>query len=71
VIQKVNGQTVTTNDEVVKAIKDTKPGSTINLEVWSAGVKKLVNIKVQERPANVGDLSPQQQQGSEQDPNSP
>jgi len=73
VIQKVNGQNVTTNDEVVKAIKDTKPGSTINLEVWSAGVKKLVSIKVQERPANVSDALPQQQQQDQggQDPNSP
>jgi S1-C subfamily serine protease len=68
VIQKVNGQAVTTNDEVVKAIKATKPGNTINLEVWSAGVKKLVSIKVQERPADVGDVAPNDQ---EQDPSQP
>jgi len=61
VIQKVNGQDVITNDQVVKAIKETKPGSTINMEVWSAGVKKLVTIRVQERPADVGDVLPQQQ----------
>jgi len=67
VIQKVNGQDVTTNDEVVKAIKDTKPGSTIEMEVWSAGIKKLVTIKVQERPADVGDALPQQQQGQDPD----
>ena len=71
VIQKVNGTTVTTNDEVVKAIKGTKPGQTINMEVWSGGVKKLVSVKVQERPADVGALAPQQQQGQDpqQDPN--
>jgi serine protease Do len=67
VIQKVNGQDVTTNDEVVKAIKDTKPGATIAMEVWSAGIKKLVTIKVQERPADVGDALPQQQQGQDPD----
>jgi S1-C subfamily serine protease len=66
VIQKVNGQTVTTNDEVVKAIRATKPGSTITFEVWSGGVKKLVSIKVQERPADVGDLTAPQ---NGQDPN--
>lgn len=73
VIQKVNGTTVTTNEEVVKAIKGTKPGQTIAIQVWSAGVKKLVNVKVQERPADVGALAPAQpqapQQEQPQDPN--
>ena len=59
VIQKVNGKDVTENDEVVTAIKATKPGDSINFEVWSAGVKKLVSLKVTERPADVG-VSPQQ-----------
>jgi S1-C subfamily serine protease len=67
VIQKVNGQDVTTNDEVVKAIRATKPGSTLNMEVWSAGIKKLITIRVQERPADVGDAL--QGQGQPQDPN--
>lgn len=73
VIQKVNGSNVTTNDEVVKAIKATKPGSTIALQIWSGGVKKLVNIKVEERPADPTALLPpsqqQQQQQQGQDPN--
>ena len=72
VIQKVNGSDVTTNDEVVKAIKGTKPGQTINLQVWSGGVKKLVSVKVSERPASVGQVpqqqDPQDQQG-QSDPN--
>ena len=70
-IQKVNGQTVTTNDEVVKAIKATKPGSTISMQIWSGGVKKLVTIKVEERPADPTALlpQPQQQQQQGQDPN--
>jgi S1-C subfamily serine protease len=66
VIQKVNGQAVTTNDEVVKAIRATKPGSTIAMEVWSAGVKKLVTIRVTERPADVGDAQPQNQDQDQQ-----
>jgi S1-C subfamily serine protease len=71
VIQKVNGTDVTTNDEVVKAIKATKPGATINLQVWSAGVKKLVSVKVSERPASVGQVAPQdpQDQQGQSDPN--
>ncbi len=66
VIQKVNGSPVTANEEVVKAIKATKPGSSINLEVWSAGVKKLVSVKVQERPADVGQAFGQQGGGMQQ-----
>ncbi len=68
VIQKVDGTTVTTNDEVVKAIQSKKPGQTVNFEVWSGGVKKLVSVKLEERPANVGALTPQQQP-EQQDPN--
>ena len=44
------------------------------MEVWSAGVKKLVIVKVQERPADTADLIPGQQQQQEQqgqDPTSP
>lgn len=67
VIQRVNGKDVTTNDEVVKAIRATKVGAFINLDVWSAGVKKMVNVKIAERPADVGSLVPQQMQ--QQDPN--
>ena len=62
VITKVNGTDVTTNDEVVKAIRATKPGATINMQIWSAGVKKLVNVKVSERPATVGAAPSQEQQ---------
>jgi serine protease Do len=68
VILKVNGNTVTKNDEVVKAIKDTKPGGSVRLEVWSGGVKKLVIVKVSERPADVGALLPQQDPNALPDP---
>ena len=65
VIQRVNGSDVTTNDEVVKAIRATKPGSTIAFSVWSAGVKKLINVKVEERPAEAGFAPPQDQNGDQ------
>jgi serine protease Do len=67
VIQKVNGTDVTKSEEVVKAIRATKVGAYVNLDVWSAGLKKMVNIKVAERPADVGAI--QQPDPSQQDPN--
>ena len=70
VITKINGVDVTTNEEVVKAIRSTKPGGSVALQIWSAGVKKLVNVKVAERPAEAALVVPQQQiQGA--DPTSP
>jgi S1-C subfamily serine protease len=69
VIQRVNGNDVTTNDEVVKAIRATKIGSYVNLGVWSAGLKKMVNVKVEERPADIGAMTPADP--TQQDPNDP
>ena len=46
-------------------IASKKPGDTIHLEVWSQGAKKLVTIKVEEKPA--GGV-PVQGQGQAQDP---
>jgi serine protease Do len=54
VILKIAGQDVSTSDDAVKIIKASKPGQTLNLEVWSAGVKRLVSIKAGERPADAG-----------------
>jgi S1-C subfamily serine protease len=62
VILKVNGKDVTKDSEVIDAIRSTKPGATVSLEVWSGGVKKLVSVKTTERPADVGAvLQPQGQ----------
>ena len=60
VIQKVNGKDVTKDADAVAAIKATKPGQSVALQVWSGGVKKLVDVKVTERPPDI--LVPQQQQ---------
>jgi S1-C subfamily serine protease len=61
VIQKVNGKDVTKPDEVIAAIRATKVGSTVNLQVWSSGAKRMVNVKVAERPADQP-LQPQPQE---------
>jgi serine protease Do len=64
VIQKANGTEVTTREELTKIIQQTKPGTSLSLQVWSGGVKRLVSIKVQERPADIGAVpqTPQEQQ---------
>jgi len=68
VITRVNGTDVTTNAEVVKAIRATKPGATISMQIWSAGIKKLVSIKVQERPATAALVQPPGQDPTQQQP---
>ena len=66
VILKIEGKSVITSEDAVGIIKGTKPGQTVNLEVWSAGVKRLVSIKTGERPADAG--VPQQGQQQEEQP---
>jgi serine protease Do len=53
VIQKINDKDVTTPDDVISVVKGLKPGSTVRLQVWSAGTKKLVVITLGEQPADV------------------
>jgi S1-C subfamily serine protease len=60
VILKVNGKDVAKDADAVAAIKATRPGQSIALQIWSAGVRKLVEVKVAERPPDT--LVPQQQQ---------
>jgi len=52
VILRANGQAVTTADQVVKLIRASKPGQTLNLEIWSRGTKRLASVNVSERPAD-------------------
>jgi S1-C subfamily serine protease len=59
VIQTINGKPVNQPSDVTSTIKATKPGQTVSLRVWSQGVKKNVQVKVGEQPA---DLYLQQQQ---------
>jgi serine protease Do len=71
VIQRANGKDVSSGDELRKIIQQTKPGSSLSLQVWSGGVKRLVSIKVQERPAEIGALQPQQPQQQQQQQEQP
>ncbi|MGB6062330.1 MAG: trypsin-like peptidase domain-containing protein [Candidatus Aquilonibacter sp.] len=62
VILQVDGKPVTTADALRKYIASKKPGDTMRLDVWSQGVKKLVAITLEERPAEqIG--APQQGSG--------
>ena len=62
VIQKINGKDVTKPDDVINVVKALKPGATVNLQVWSAGTKKLVTLVLGEQPADVYLQQQQQQQ---------
>ncbi|MBV8298879.1 MAG: trypsin-like peptidase domain-containing protein [Candidatus Eremiobacteraeota bacterium] len=59
VIQTINGKPVNQPADVTNVIKGTKPGQVVSMRVWSQGVKKNVQVKVGEQPA---DLYLQQQQ---------
>ncbi|GAC1652254.1 MAG: hypothetical protein NVS9B12_01460 [Vulcanimicrobiaceae bacterium] len=63
VILSVNGTPVNRASQLIAIIKSTKPGSTLRVQVWSAGVRRLTTLQVMERPANQSYQPPQQQQG--------
>jgi S1-C subfamily serine protease len=62
VIQRINGKDVTKPDDVISVVKALKPGASVNLQVWSAGTKKLVTLVLGEQPADVYLQQQQQQQ---------
>jgi len=62
VIQKINDHDVKTTDDVISVVKQAKIGSSIRLQVWSSGTRKLVIVPVGEQPATLY-LQQQQQQG--------
>ena len=53
VIQKINDKPVTKPEDVISVVKDTKPGQSVRLEVWSAGTRKLIVVTLGEQPADV------------------
>jgi serine protease Do len=61
VITSIDGKPVNSPDELTKAIRALKPGQNAAMQVFSAGIKKLVSVKIGEAPPGFG----QQQQ----DPN--
>jgi S1-C subfamily serine protease len=61
VIQQINGKPANQPSDVTNVIKATKPGQPVTLRVWTQGVKKNVQVKVGEQPADLY-LNQQQQQ---------
>jgi S1-C subfamily serine protease len=53
VIQAINGKPVTQITDVTNTVKATKPGQNVTLRVWAQGVKKNIQVKVGEQPAEV------------------
>ncbi len=53
VILKFNGNTYTTASALQAATQKLKPGTHVNMEVWSQGAKRLVAVTLGERPAAV------------------
>jgi serine protease Do len=62
VIQKINGQTVTSPTDVINVVKQSKIGQNVQLQIWSGGTKKLVVLQVGEQPVEVYQQQQQQQQ---------
>lgn len=52
VIQKINGKTITTPDQVQAIVHSQKPGQVLRMEIWSGGFKKLATVKVGLAPAD-------------------
>ncbi|MBV8245057.1 MAG: trypsin-like peptidase domain-containing protein [Candidatus Eremiobacteraeota bacterium] len=61
VVLKANGKDVNDPNALIEIIKGTPPGRSVSLQVWSQGLKKLADVKVSERPADL--YQPPQQQG--------
>ncbi len=59
VILKADGKTYPTPGDLSKYIGGKKPGDSLRLEVWSQGVKKLVIVTLEERPAGYAQPQPQ------------
>jgi serine protease Do len=70
VITSIDGKAVNSPDELTKAIRALKPGQTVAMQVFSAGLKKLVSVKIGEAPPGFGQQQQQQQQ-QQQGPSSP
>ena len=58
VITSIDGKPVNSPDDLTKVIRALKPGQTVPMQVFSAGLKKLVSVKIGEAPPGFG----QQQQ---------
>jgi S1-C subfamily serine protease len=58
VITSIDGEAVSSPDELTKAIHALKPGRTVALQVSSSGREKLVTVKIGDAPSGFGQESP-------------
>lgn len=61
VIISINGKPTNSPDEATRIIRGSKVGQTLAMQVFSGGVKRLVNVKVGEAPPGYGQPQLQQQ----------
>jgi serine protease Do len=67
VILRADGKDYNDYQQLHDYIGKKKPGETVRLEIWSQGAKKLVSVKLAEKPAAVPVQQQQQQQQPPQD----
>jgi len=62
IIVGINGDPVQSADDVVSAVAGMQPGDTAELEIYRGGDKRTVSVKLGERPEELGQAAPQQQE---------
>jgi S1-C subfamily serine protease len=62
IIVGINGDPVQTADDVVAAVAGMQPGDTAKLEIYRGDDKRTVSVKLGERPEELGQAAPQQQE---------
>ena len=60
VILQADGKTYNNPTDLTKYISSKKPGDTLRLQVWTQGLKHLVTVTLEERPASFSNPQPQQ-----------
>ena len=61
VIVAIDGEPVRTADDVVSAVAGMQPGDTAELEIYRGDDKRTVRVELGERPEEVGQAAPQQE----------
>src|SRR5918996_1299084 len=62
IIVGINGDSVQSADDVVAAVAGMQPGDTAKLEIYRGDDKRTVDVELGERPEELGQAAPQQQQ---------
>jgi S1-C subfamily serine protease len=62
IIVGINGEPVQSADDVVAAVAGMQPGDTAELEIYRGGDQRTVEVTLGERPEELGQAAPQQQE---------